>query len=208
MRRGIDVVASGGALLVLSPALAVIAILIKRDSPGPVIFRQVRVGLHGRHFTLLKFRSMATRSDLGVEITAQGDSRVTTVGRRLRATKVDELPQLVNVLRGDMSLVGPRPEVAKYVAMWPEDQRRVILSVKPGLTDPVTLSLSNEESILAEHDDPEAFYRTVLLPAKAQGYVGYVQGRSLSGDACVLARTTVTLASLRAIKNRLPGRSR
>lgn len=192
VRRSVDVAVSALGLIVLMPVTAVLAILIKRDSPGPVFFVQVRLGRAGVPFRLLKFRTMRV-SDEGVEVTAAGDPRVTELGRRLRASKLDELPQLVNVLLGDMSLVGPRPEVNRYAQYWTVEQRQVILSVPPGITDPVTLSLRREEELLAASEDPETFYVWTLLPEKARGYVDYVRGRSIPSDAVVLARTVAAL---------------
>ncbi len=189
-RRTVDVVVSLLALVVLAPVMAVIAVFIKRDSDGPVVFAQTRVGRRGRDFTLLKFRTMTSAvSVTAPQVTAGGDARVTQVGRRLRSTKLDELPQLVNVLRADMSFVGPRPEVPRYAAHWTSQQREVILSVRPGITDPVTIELRREEEILAEVADPETYYVDVLLPEKAQKYVEYVQTRTLASDFALLVRT-------------------
>ncbi len=190
VRRVVDLVISCIGLILLAPFMAVIGVLIKGDSKGPVLFRQERVGLHGRSFTLLKFRTMSTALDTtGPQVTAGGDLRVTTVGRRLRSTKLDELPQLVNVLKSDMSLVGPRPEVPRYVAQWTPHQRDVILSVRPGITDPVTVTLRREEEILSQAPDPERHYIDVLLPDKARRYVDYVERRTLASDAVVLLQT-------------------
>jgi lipopolysaccharide/colanic/teichoic acid biosynthesis glycosyltransferase len=192
VRRAVDIVASAGGLVALSPLMAAIAIGIRRDSPGPVIFRQTRVGRHGRPFTLYKFRTMYVDS-AGTSVTARGDSRITPVGRRLRATKLDELPQLLNVLVGDMSLVGPRPEVPRFVALWKAEERQVILAVRPGITDPVTLDLRHEEEILGAHADPEHFYSQTLLPQKATAYVAYLKSRSLATDITTVSRTLLEL---------------
>ena len=188
LRRTIDVAASSIGLVVLSPVMAAIAIRIKQDSPGPVIFRQLRVGRHGRLFTLYKFRSMRV-DQLGTSVTAKGDGRVTPVGQRLRATKLDELPQLANVLLGDMSLVGPRPEVPKFARQWPEADRRVILAVRPGITDPITYELRDEESLLAMAKDPEQYYQSVLLPKKARAYAAYIRNRTLRQDLNTIMKT-------------------
>lgn len=193
-KRLFDLVASAVGLVVAAPVMAIIGIMVKRDSEGPAIFKQERVGRGGQPFTLLKFRSMSasTVSD-GPLVTAATDVRITKVGSRLRATKLDELPQLVNVLRGDMSIVGPRPEVAKYVAMWSEHDRRVVLSVRPGITDPATLQLRREEEILAAQPDPEGYYRDVLLPEKVRLYREYVQTRSFSKDLSLILRTLASV---------------
>ena len=194
-KRIFDILSSAIAVVLLSPVMAIIAIAVRRDSDGPAIFRQQRVGRGGKPFTLLKFRSMtsAPSTTSGPLVTAAGDSRVTRVGGFLRSTKLDELPQLVNVLRGDMSIVGPRPEVAKYVALWAQDEREVILLVRPGITDPVTLKLRREEELLAQQSDPEGYYRTVLLPNKARMYAEYVESQSFVGDLGVVARTLAEL---------------
>lgn len=189
LRRLIDLVAAGIGLIVLAPVMAVIGVAIKRDSPGPVVFTQDRVGQYGRLFTLYKFRTMTAAPSAGPSVTASGDARITRVGQHLRSMKLDELPQLVNVARGDMSLVGPRPEVPKYVAHWPQDEADIILSVKPGITDPMTVELRREEAILADKPDPENYYIQVLLPEKARGYVEYVRNRTIWSDMKVLVDT-------------------
>ncbi len=194
IKRAFDLVAATIGLVVLSPVMAVIAVLIKRDSEGPVIFRQERVGRGGSLFTLLKFRTMVTDTQsAGPLVTAATDPRITRFGAHLRSTKLDELPQLVNVILGDMSLVGPRPEVPRYVALWTEDDRQAILSMQPGITDPATLQLRREESLLARQPDPERFYAQYLLPRKTAIYREYVQQQSLRLD---LRLVLATIASL------------
>lgn len=188
IRRVLDVLLSVVGLIVCAPFMAIIGVLVKRDSPGPAIFSQERVGLGGEPFVLYKFRTMAVDAH-GPKITAAGSDRITRVGRWLRKSKLDELPQLVNVAKGDMSIVGPRPEVQEYVQLWPADLVTQILSVRPGITDPVTVSLRDEQEILAEVDDPETYYRQVLLPEKATGYAEYVRNRTLSGDLRVVLGT-------------------
>lgn len=187
-----DVIVSGAALVLLGPLLAIVAIAVKVDSPGPVMFRQHRVGLHGRTFEIHKFRTMRT-DGAGLSITSSKDPRVTRVGRYLRASKIDELPQLWDVVRGEMSLVGPRPEVPHYVAQWPPHLRHDILTVRPGITDPATVLLRSESDLLAAAEDPERLYIEELLPLKTGKYSEYVRSRSLIGD------TTVILATLKAI---------
>ncbi len=194
-KRALDVVASAAGLVVLSPVLAAAAVAVKVDDPsGPVLYRQVRVGRHGREFRILKLRSMRAARPGAPQITSASDDRITRVGRVLRATKLDELPQLVNVLVGDMSLVGPRPEVPRYVAAWPTAERDVILSVRPGITDPASIEFRHEERELAAADDPERHYLDVILPRKVALYVDYVQHRSLVGDLRLVWRTFAAVA--------------
>lgn len=193
LRRLIDIVVAGIGLILLSPVIAVIAIFIKRDSKGPVFFHQERVGINGKRFSLHKFRSMTVSSEEGPQVTALDDSRITATGAKLRSMKLDEVPQLVNVLWGQMSLVGPRPEVPQYAQYWAPDQAAIILSVPPGLTDPVTLKLRREEQLLAAAPDPVAYYVRVLLPEKAAAYVEYVRSRSLTGDVKLLAETVAAV---------------
>jgi lipopolysaccharide/colanic/teichoic acid biosynthesis glycosyltransferase len=191
VRRALDLLLSASALLVLAPMMALIGLMVGFTSPGGALFRQVRVGREGAEFEILKFRSMRTGM-AGSAITAGGDPRVTRVGRALRTTKLDELPQLVNVLRGEMSLVGPRPELPRFVALWPGDVRREVLSVRPGLTDPASIRFRREEELLAASDDPERTYVEELMPAKLALYVDYVRSRSLVGDLRLLAETLRT----------------
>ena len=192
MKRLLDVIASALGLLFTSPVLAVSAIAVKRDSPGRVIFRQQRVGLGGRPFDIWKFRTM--RQDApGAAVTVGDDPRITRSGRFLRSTKFDELPQLVNVLRGEMSLVGPRPEVPHYVDLWPASAKKQILSVRPGITDPASIEFRRESEELALADDPEAYYVDVVLPRKVALYCEYVEKRSFVGDLVILARTAFSV---------------
>jgi lipopolysaccharide/colanic/teichoic acid biosynthesis glycosyltransferase len=193
-RRTLDVVASGTALVVCAPLFLAIAAAVKIGSPGPVLYRARRVGRGGQLFTLYKFRTMGPGAHVsGPPITAEGDSRVTPVGRVLRQWKLDELPQLYNVLRGDMSLVGPRPEDPMYVADYTDEQRR-LLSVRPGLTSPATLAYRHEAAVLAAADDPEVTYREVVLPAKLAIELDYLRKRTLFLDLLILARTVRALA--------------
>jgi lipopolysaccharide/colanic/teichoic acid biosynthesis glycosyltransferase len=186
-KRGLDVAVSSGGILLLAPLLAGLAVAVRCTSPGPVLFRQQRVGRRGRLFSLYKFRSM--RAALGgPSITAAGDSRITPVGRWLRRWKLDELPQLVNVLRGDMSLIGPRPEVPHYVRLYDDEQRQV-LSVRPGITGPTQIRFRDEERLLASQPDPESYYVTTLMPAKLALDLAYVNSRTLAGDLRLLLHT-------------------
>ncbi|MBN1174769.1 MAG: sugar transferase [Micromonosporaceae bacterium] len=192
-KRLLDVAVSALALGAVWPLLLVIAVAIRLDSPGPVLFRQERVGLKGQVFHIHKFRSMMVVHD-GALVSAAGDSRVTRVGRVLRKSKFDELPQLLDVLAGDMSLVGPRPEVPRYAELWPASMRQTILSVRPGITDPVSIELRNEAEELAAATDPHQYYVDSLLPWKAIRYVDYVQTRSFAGDLAIICRTVLAVA--------------
>jgi lipopolysaccharide/colanic/teichoic acid biosynthesis glycosyltransferase len=194
MKRAIDLAVSGICLVLLSPVLAVVAGLIKRSEPeAPVLFTQERVGLGGEPFDIHKFRTMRAGAG-GLQVTSDGDDRITRVGRVLRKTKLDELPQLWDVARGRMSLVGPRPEVSKYVAQWPAELRDEILSVRPGITDPASIRFRNESEELAAAADPEAHYVHVILPEKARMYAAYARSHSLRGDLKVLWDTLVVVA--------------
>lgn len=185
--------ASCAVLLALSPIMLLCALAVRLGSPGPILFRQERVGEGGRPFQLVKFRSMRTNNE-GAHVTASGDKRVTRVGEFLRKTKLDELPELWNVVRGDLSLVGPRPEVPKYVD-FESPQWREVLSVRPGITDPVTIRLRHEEEILAGVEgDLETYYRETLLPEKLRGYTEYLRRRSLWSDLGVLISTVWAIA--------------
>jgi lipopolysaccharide/colanic/teichoic acid biosynthesis glycosyltransferase len=193
--RAADATLACLGLAVASPVLLIAAALVAATSPGPVLFKQQRVGLGGRPFTLLKLRTMKVAPE-GNQLTASGDARITPVGRWLRRLKLDEIPQLWNVVRGDMSLVGPRPEVPRYVD--PENPLwRRVLSTRPGLTDPVTLRLRDEEALLASTEDAEVFYRERLLPWKLRGYLDYLERRSWVTDLGVLGATALAVLRLR-----------
>lgn len=193
-KRIFDLVLSALALVLLAPAFMLIALAIRCDSAGPVLFRQERVGRGGRAFRIHKFRTMGADAPLqGPAITIGQDPRITRVGAWLRRTKLDELPQLIDVLRGDMSLVGPRPEVPQYVALYPADLRERVLSVRPGITDPVSLKLADEARVLAASSDPERTYREELLPAKLREAVAYAEQASLWSDLRIIAATVRTL---------------
>ena len=165
-KRLFDIACSATALLLLCPVLLAVALWVRMDSPGPVIFRQQRVGRGGRLFSIFKFRTMRVGAEAaGLPLTVGDDTRITQAGAWLRRSKVDELPQLVNVLWGDMSLVGPRPEVPRYVALYPADLRETVLSVRPGITDLASLAYRNESALLAHSADPERTYAEEILPA-------------------------------------------
>ncbi|MFB3778137.1 MAG: sugar transferase [Bryobacteraceae bacterium] len=188
--RWFDVAAASIGLLVLWPVLALVALTILILDGRPVFFRQERAGLHGRTFRIWKFRSMRGRGSGAVDllITAAGDTRVTSLGRWLRAFKVDELPQLLNVLVGDMSIVGPRPEVWRYVNL-EERIWRTVLSVRPGITDVATLAFVDEEDTLARHPDPELCYRDTVLPAKLALNFRYLKRRTRRTDIRLILLT-------------------
>ncbi len=188
VKRAFDVVAAAAGLIAAAPLLAICGVLVKVSSPGPVLFRQLRVGRYGRSFELVKFRTMRVH-DGGPQVTQGRDPRITTIGRVLRRTKLDELPELINVLAGDMSIVGPRPEVPRYVALYSERDRRFLQKVRPGLTDPATVRFRNEEEILARADDPERAYVDELLPAKLALYREYLEGATLASDLRVILAT-------------------
>lgn len=190
--RTIEVVMAGVGLILTAPLLAAASLLIKVSSPGPVLFRQKRVGRDCEEFTLLKLRTM-TIADKGPLITAANDSRITAVGKILRKTKIDELPGLWNVIRGDMSFVGPRPEVCEFVNA-NDPQWQEVLKARPGITDPVTLRLRNEEKLLAGIEDKESFYREVLQPYKLNGYIDFLRTRSFKNDISVIAGTLKAIA--------------
>jgi len=177
-------------ILVLIIPMILIACWIKADSKGPVFFRQTRVGRNGKEFKIYKFRTMAVDAERnGVQLTVGADSRVSSAGRFLRKYKLDELPQLVNVLKGDMSIVGPRPEVPKYVEYYPSQIKSLVLSVRPGITDPASLFFRNENEMLAESDDPESTYIQTIIPIKLEYYSQYVRERSLLTDITLIAKT-------------------
>ncbi len=197
VKRLFDLWASGLGLLLLAPFLLAIAIAIKLDSPGPVFFRQVRVGRRGVEFRIHKFRTM-THRDAGAEaataqITIGADPRITRVGALLRRTKLDELAQLIDVFVGRMSLVGPRPEVPRYVALYPPVLRDKVLSVRPGITDPASLAYRDESARLARAVDPEREYVEVVMPAKLQLSARYVDEASFIGDLQLIAATLQAL---------------
>jgi lipopolysaccharide/colanic/teichoic acid biosynthesis glycosyltransferase len=191
-KRAFDFAAALAGLALLAPFLAVVAVAIAVLDPGPVFFRQTRVGLGFRRFRLFKFRTMRAGGG-GPEITTGGDSRVTPVGRLLRRTKLDELPQLLNVLAGDMSLVGPRPEVPKYVELFRADYEAV-LSTRPGITDYAAIEYRDEESVLAAFPDPEKGYVEKVLPAKIALYRRYLERMSLGADLEILIKTLLKIA--------------
>lgn len=189
MKRLFDILLSGLGLLIISPLLLIVAIWIKLDSPGPIFYRQVRVGRYNKDFRIFKFRSMRIGSDKGSLVTIGGrDPRITRSGYFIRKFKIDELPQLINVLVGDMSLVGPRPEVRHYVNYWTKEQMHV-LDVRPGITDPASIKFRNENELLAQAEDPEKYYIEVIMQEKIKLYLDYVKKNSLWYDIKLIFQT-------------------
>ncbi|MGN6830454.1 sugar transferase [Paucibacter sp. M5-1] len=195
LKRLVDILLSALGLALLALPLMAIALWVKLDSRGPVLFRQQRVGRFGRPFMIHKFRTMAVDAPArGPQITVGADPRITRAGQVLRRTKLDELPQLWDVLRGAMSLVGPRPEVPKYVALYPDEMRELLLSVRPGITDLASLQYRDESAVLAAAADPERAYVEQVLPAKLALSSRYVREATLLGD---LRLILATLSALR-----------
>ena len=188
LKRIFDIISSLFGLILLSPFMIIIAILIKLDSKGPVFFKQVRVTKNGREFKIFKYRTMKVGSDKYSQITVGKDSRITKVGDFLRKYKLDEIPQLINVLIGDMSLVGPRPEVPKYVALYTEEQRE-ILKVRAGITDYASIEFSNENDILANETDPEKAYIEKIMPRKIELNKKYLSEISVITDIKIILLT-------------------
>ena len=188
LKRIFDIISSLFGLILLSPFMIIIAILIKLDSKGPVFFKQVRVTKNGREFKIFKYRTMKIGSDKYSQITVGKDSRITKVGDFLRKYKLDEIPQLINVLIGDMSLVGPRPEVPKYVALYTEEQRE-ILKVRAGITDYASIEFSNENDILANETDPEKAYIEKIMPRKIELNKKYLSEISVMTDIKIILLT-------------------
>jgi lipopolysaccharide/colanic/teichoic acid biosynthesis glycosyltransferase len=191
-KRAFDLLVATAALLLLAPLLLGVALLIKLDSPGPVFFRQERVGRFGVPFRIHKFRTMRAGA-AGLAITVGADPRITRAGTFLRRTRLDELPQFIDVLQGTMSLVGPRPEVPRYVALYPPALRERALAVRPGITDPVSLDYIDEAALLAAAADPEREYVERILPVKVQRAADYAEQASLATDMAVLWRTVGVL---------------
>ena len=197
MKRLFDVIASGLGLIVLSPLFLVLAIWIKIDSKGPVFYRQVRVGRLNKDFRIFKFRSMHVDSDRGSLVTIGGhDPRITRSGYFIRKFKFDELPQLINVFVGDMSLVGPRPEVRHYVDYWTPEQMHV-LDVRPGITDPASIKFRNENEMMEKAEDPEKYYIEVIMQEKIRLYLEYVEKHSFWYDLGLIFKTFWVIVSER-----------
>ena len=197
-KRLFDLIGAAAGLVLLAPLLLGIALWIKLDSRGPVFFRQQRVGRLGVPFRIHKFRTMIddTRAHSpapGLQLTVGADPRITRAGRLLRAAKLDELPQLLDVLAGTMSLVGPRPEVPRYVALYPAELRDKVLSVRPGITDPASIAYRDENALLAQAADPERVYIEQVMPAKLRCAAMYVERMSLRNDLRLIGATLRSL---------------
>lgn len=196
-KRIFDILFAAIGLIVLLPLFVLLAVAIKIDSKGPVFYRQERVGQFGRIFKIHKFRTMATEQEkTSLQITVGADKRITRVGRFIRKIKLDELAQLLDVLIGTMSLVGPRPEVPRYVACYPNDIRDLVLSVKPGITDRASIEFKDESTMLAQASNPESVYIEKILPVKLGYYVDYVNDNSVRGDMKIILATLLALIKL------------
>lgn len=193
VKRGFDIIISAAALAILWPLFLIIAAAIRIDSPGKVFYRQERIGKNGKPFYIFKFRSMVENADKkGPEITIGRDARITRVGAFIRKTKLDELAQLLNVLKGDMSFVGPRPEVGRYVRLYTAHQRQVLL-VKPGITDYASIAYRNENDLLAKAEDPERCYIEKIMPDKIELNMKYLRDISLITDLKLILLTLVAV---------------
>lgn len=200
LKRAFDVAASAGGLIVLCPLLFLLAFIIKREDGGPVFYRGVRVGKHGRLFKIFKFRTMVVNAEkIGGPSTADDDQRITGIGKFLRKYKLDELPQLINVFIGEMSFVGPRPEVPMEVATYTEEEKRILL-VRPGITDWASLTFHDEGEILRGSPDPHKTYREKIRPQKIQLATKYVDERSFFTDMKIILQTFLTLVKSRTSK--------
>lgn len=191
VKRIFDFICSTLGLIILSPFLIIIAIRIKTDSDGPIFFRQIRVGEKNKEFEILKFRTMVVNAEkLGRQITVGNDSRITKIGAFLRKYKLDELPQLINVFKGDMSLVGPRPEVPRYVKLYNDKQKKV-LQVKPGITDLASIRYRDENELLGEAENPDEFYINTIMPDKLALNLEYINRNNVFIDIYIILKTII-----------------
>ncbi|MDV4149997.1 sugar transferase [Clostridium sp. AL.422] len=191
VKRVFDFIISLFGIIILSPVFIIVSIVIKLDSKGKVLFLQKRVGRYGKEFNIYKFRTMVSDAEkLGKQITVGRDNRITNVGAFLRKFKIDELPQLFNVIKGDMSLVGPRPEVPKYVELYNEEQRKV-LSVRPGITDMASLRYKDENDILGKVDNPEEYYINVIMKDKLSLNIEYIEKSNIFFDIYLIIKTII-----------------
>lgn len=189
LKRAFDIFFSALGLILLTPLFIACAIWIKLDSKGDVFFRQVRVGQYGREFRIYKFRTMRSNAEMQGRLTVGEDKRISDAGKILRRYKIDELPQLIDVFIGNMSLVGPRPEVPEFIACYPPNVRQKILSVRPGITDLASIELVDENELLATFDDPKQAYINVILPKKQKFYMEYVNSNNLFMDIKIIFKT-------------------
>jgi len=204
-KRLFDLAFSALALVLLAPVLVAVALWVRLDSAGGTFFRQTRIGRAGQPFRIYKFRTMQAGADTaGPAITVGADARITRAGHWLRRTKLDELPQFINVLVGDMSIVGPRPEVARYVALYPEALRGIVLSVRPGITDLASIEFRDESTLLGQSSDPERTYVQEILPIKLQYAVQYARSHTLWGDLKIIAQTAGALWRGRSHRDMAP----
>jgi Sugar transferases involved in lipopolysaccharide synthesis len=191
VKRIFDLICSTLGLIILSPVLIIIAVRIKTDSDGPVFFKQIRIGENNKEFEILKFRTMVVDAEkLGRQITVGNDNRITKIGGFLRKYKLDELPQLINVFKGDMSLVGPRPEVPRYVKLYNEEQRKV-LKVKPGITDLASIRYRDENDLLGEAENPDEFYINTIMPDKLALNLEYINKNNIFLDIYIILKTII-----------------
>jgi lipopolysaccharide/colanic/teichoic acid biosynthesis glycosyltransferase len=196
MKRTFDIIASLIGLIILSPLFIIIAVLIKMDSKGGVFFRQLRVGKNEQPFKIFKFRTMSVNQNKdSLQVTVGGDARITKIGKFIRKYKIDELPQLINVLKGEMSLVGPRPEVPKYVEHYSKENREIVFKVRPGITDLASIEYKDENDILANEQDPEQAYIEKILPAKLKYCSEYVEKQSFMYDIRIILKTVKAIVS-------------
>ncbi|MEZ8389257.1 sugar transferase [Vibrio splendidus] len=193
LKRAFDLVSCIVGLVLLAPMFIIVAIWIKLDSSGPIFFRQERVGRNGEVFRIHKFRTMRCDSENKGRLTVGKDNRITTSGQFLRKSKVDELPQLIDVLLGKMSLVGPRPEVQEFIDEYPSDVRQIVLSVRPGITDKASIEMVDENEILGKYDDPRKAYIEHVLPIKQKFYVDYVETQTFFGDIQLILKTIIKI---------------
>lgn len=197
-KRIFDLFTAGIVLTLLLPILVVIALMVRRDSPGPAIFAQERVGRAGAVFKIYKYRTMIVNERKPtLQITVGNDPRITKIGSFLRKWKLDELPQLWNVIVGDMSLVGPRPEVPRYVAFYPPAIREIVLSVRPGITDPCSIQFLNESKILKNENNPEHYYINNILPQKLDIYVNYIENKNFMSDVFIILKTVKSILRIK-----------
>jgi lipopolysaccharide/colanic/teichoic acid biosynthesis glycosyltransferase len=196
-KRLFDLLASAWLLVLAAPIIFVVAIAVWTSSGGPVIYRQERVGRGGKTFNILKFRTMRSGGPPGSPVTATNDDRITRIGAVLRKWKLDELPQLINILRGEMSLIGPRPDVPAFVALYPADLRERVLAVPPGLTDPASIKYRNESELLARQSDPVQYYVDVIMPDKLALSAAYAASRSFWADIRIILATVRSVAGFK-----------
>lgn len=201
LKRLFDLLFATSGLIVLMPFFFLIAFWVKLDSSGPVFYRQVRVGRFGKAFRIHKFRTMAVNSDIEGRLTVGDDRRITRPGMFLRKYKLDELPQLIDVLLGNMSLVGPRPEVQEFIDCYPDDVMHRVLSVRPGITDRASIVMVDESETLSAYDDPRQAYIDVILPIKQKYYLEYVDKLSLKNDVLIIFETIYKVLFRRSFRN-------